>query len=254
MRAEKDVPQGDSIAKAPVGGGPATIYRVDLPCEQAGFTRPPYDVHFRAFPAPANGGTWTLLAHSSPGKADVVARWLAGLIGIRDVHVGPGLSPRVFRATVAALPPAWSIIASFAKVHHLDVGTDGMAAWFVECTRDEALALMESLQLTRDKGSTASKAQCRLAYVDWTTAPLSRRQMEVLSTAVAMGYYEIPHRTDLRTLAKATGVSLGSAAELLRRAEATVLKHYVDANLMGWPISKEDELRSFRPTVPLTQQ
>jgi predicted DNA binding protein len=80
---------------------------------------------------------------------------------------------------------------------------------------------------------------------------ISRRQFEALSTAVAMGYYEIPHRIDLRALAKTTGVSLGSISELLRRAEATILTHYVDSNLMGWPLAEEDELRSFRPMVDL---
>jgi hypothetical protein len=64
-----------------------------------------------------------------------------------------------------------------------------------------------------------------------------------------MGYYEIPHRIDLRALAKATGVSLGSVSELLRRAEGAILTHYVDSNLMGWPLTDEDELRSFRPMV-----
>ena len=245
------MPDREPITQTAVGGAPASIYRVDLPCEYAGFTRPPFDVHLRVLPAPANGGTWTLLAHSSPGKADVVGRWLAGQTQIRDVQIAPGLAPRVFRATMAALPPEWSTVASFVKVHHLDVGTDGTATWFVECTRDQALALLNHLEATRDPGAKGANIRCRLALADGATAHLSRRQLEVLSTAVAMGYYEIPHRVDLRALAKATGVSLGSISELLRRAEGIILRHYIDTTLMGWPIAKADELRSFRPLTAL---
>ncbi|MFA5944017.1 MAG: helix-turn-helix domain-containing protein, partial [Candidatus Thermoplasmatota archaeon] len=96
-----------------------------------------------------------------------------------------------------------------------------------------------------------AEIRCRPVLGGVGTMAISRRQFEALSTAVAMGYYEIPHRIDLRALAKTTGVSLGSISELLRRAEATILTHYVDSNLMGWPLAEEDELRSFRPMVDL---
>ena len=69
-----------------------------------------------------------------------------------------------------------------------------------------------------------------------------------------MGYYEIPHRVDLRTLATAAGVSLGSVSELLRRAEASILTHYVDSSLVHWPADEEDELRPFRPMANLVRR
>lgn len=235
-------------------GNIASIHRIDLPCEQTGFTTPPFDVHLKFLPSPADGAGWTLLAHAAAGKPDILARWLGQHPGIDKVRVAPGLAPKLFRASTEVLPPAWADVASFAKVHHLDLAADGHAAWFIEGVRDQVWALVQHLEATKapvaagPSSGARPAVRCRPVPGDGR-ATLSRRQFEALSTAVAMGYYEIPHRIDLRTLAAATGVSLGSVSELLRRAEGAILTHYVDANLMGWPMSEEDELRSFRPMV-----
>jgi hypothetical protein len=70
---------------------------------------------------------------------------------------------------------------------------------------------------------------------------------------VQMGYYDIPHRLDLRQLAKQTGISLGSLSELLRRAEAAILTHYVDSSLLGWPLAGESPPNPFKPIENLLQ-
>lgn len=230
-------------------GNIATIHRIDLSCEQTGFRTPPFDVHLKFLPSPVSGG-WTLLAHAAAGKPDILARWLAAHEGIQQVLVAPGLAPKLFRALCPTLPPAWAAVASFARVHHLDLSADGHAAWFIEGVRDQVWALVQHLESTRPESKPkGTDVSCRPVQGDSGTAPISRRQFEALSTAVAMGYYEIPHRIDLRALAAATGVSLGSVSELLRRAEGAILTHYVDSNLMGWPLAEEDELRLFRPMV-----
>jgi hypothetical protein len=234
-------------------GSTRSTYRIDLPCEQAGFGIPPFDVQLKVLPAPAAGEGWTVLAHSAPGKADLLARWLAQHTPIQQVRVAPGLAPKLFRATVEALPPVWATVAACVKVHHLDIGADGHAAWFVEGTRDQVWSLVQDLEATQrtPRGGRSAGVRCRRVAGDGGSAVVSRRQFEALSTAVAMGYYEIPHRIDLRTLAKATGVSLGSVSELLRRAEGAILTHHVDSNLMGWPTPEEDALHSFRPMAML---
>ena len=234
-------------------GTTASVHRIDLPCDRTGFTTPPFDVHLKFLPSPANGGGWTLLAHAAAGKPDILARWLGAHPGIEQVRVAPGLAPKLFRATAAALPPAWAAVASFVKVHHLDLSADGQAAWFIEGVRDQVWALVQELDAGRpaDPAKPQAEIRCRPVLGPSSQTPISRRQFEALSTAVAMGYYEIPHRIDLRALAAATGVSLGSVSELLRRAEGAILTHYVDSNLMGWPLADEDEMRSFRPIVGL---
>ncbi|MHB1262584.1 MAG: helix-turn-helix domain-containing protein [Thermoplasmatota archaeon] len=230
-----------------------TVHRIDLPCERTGFTTPPFDVHLKFLPSPANGGGWTLLAHAAAGKPDILSRWLGQHPGIEQVRVAPGLAPKLFRASAAVLPAEWARVASFVKVHHLDLSADGQAAWFIEGVRDQVSGLVQELDVGRPAGPGKPQAEirCRPVLGPSSATPISRRQFEALSTAVAMGYYEIPHRIDLRALAAATGVSLGSVSELLRRAEAAILTHYVDSNLMGWPLADEDELRSFRPIVGL---
>jgi hypothetical protein len=240
----------ESLSQTYLKGTTATVHRIDLPCEQAGFSTPPFDVHLKFLPSPANGGGWTLLAHAAAGKPELLARWVAGHPGIDQVRVAPGLAPKLFRASAATLPPTWAAVASYVKVHHLDLGADGQAAWFIEGVRDQVWALVQHLEATQQAaGLQKAQVSCRPVHGSPGAVLISRRQFEALSTAVAMGYYEIPHRIDLRKLASATGVSLGSVSELLRRAEASILTHYVDSSLMGWPLADEDELRSFRPMV-----
>jgi hypothetical protein len=212
--------------------GGATAHRIDLPCEQTGFSTPPFDVHIKFLPS---GEGWTLLAHAAAGKPDLLARWLRHHPGFEEVHAAPGLAPKVLRAKTSSLPAAWATVASYAKVHHLDLSPDGHASWFVEGVRDRVWALVQCLESTPDPPLAAREVRWRPVHAGRSDAPISRRQFETLATAVALGYYEIPHRIDLRTLATRTSVSLASASELLRRAEGAVLTHYVDSSLLGWP-------------------
>ncbi|HUR24441.1 MAG TPA: helix-turn-helix domain-containing protein [Candidatus Thermoplasmatota archaeon] len=225
-----------------------TTYRIDAPCALAGFDAPPFDVHLMALPAPDGG--WTLLVHSAPGKPKVLARWLGDQVAIQEVRIAPGLAPKVFRATLRVLPPVWAALATLVKVHHLDLGADRQAAWFVEGIRSEVWAAAQHLDSRSiGPGAGARQVRCRPVGGRHGAALLSRRQFEALSAAVSMGYYEIPHRIDLRTLAAATGVSLGSVSELLRRAEGVILTHYVDTNLMDWPLTETDEPRPLQSLV-----
>lgn len=222
-------------------GTAATVHRIDLPCERTGFTTPPFDVHIKFLPLSPPQTGWTLLAHAAAGKPDILARWLKPHPGIEDVRVAPGIAPKLLRAKVQELPAAWSLVASYARVHHLDLGPDGHASWFVEGVRDQVWALVQQLDQTSPTPMAPTEIRCRPVHGGRSDAPISRRQFETLATAVALGYYEIPHHLDLRALASRTGISLGSVSELLRRAEAAVLTHYVDSSLMGWPALAEEE-------------
>lgn len=219
-------------------GSIATVHRIDIPCEQTGFTTPPFDVHLKFLASPADGEPWTLLCHAAAGKPDILARWLRTQPGIDDVRVAPGIAPKVFRAKTAAVPPTWALVAAFVKVHHLDLAADGHASWFIEGVRDQVWALVQHLEATTPEASKTN-VRCRPVHEGRGEAPITRRQFEALSTAVALGYYEIPHRLDLRALAKKTGLSLGSVSELLRRAEGAILTHYIDSCLMGWPVDEQ---------------
>ena len=59
---------------------------------------------------------------------------------------------------------------------------------------------------------------------DFMMSPsLSRRQSEVLSTAVQMGYYDYPKRCNQSEIAKHIGISQGTVAEHLQRAESNIM-------------------------------
>jgi hypothetical protein len=179
-----------------------------------------------------------------------LAPWLKIQPGIADVRVAAGIAPKTLRATAAALPQAWADVVSFSKVHHLDLAADGHAAWFIEGVREQVWALVQHLELPQADVAPI-EVRCRPVVGGGSDARISRRQHEALSTAVALGYYEIPHRLDLRELATRTGLSLGSISELLRRAEGAILTHYIDSSLMGWPQPDVEPVNVSRPMAML---
>ncbi|MFB6251724.1 MAG: helix-turn-helix domain-containing protein [Halobellus sp.] len=61
------------------------------------------------------------------------------------------------------------------------------------------------------------------------TATLTPRQRTALDVAVELGYYANPRETTLEAVADELGCAPGTAAEHLRKAEATVLRRIVDA-------------------------
>jgi hypothetical protein len=206
-------------------GATAAPHRIDLPCQQTGFSTPPCDVHLKFLPS---GDGWSLLAHAAAGKPYQLARWLQPHPGIQDIRVAPGIAPKLLHAKAAELPPAWAQVAAHAKVHHLHLAPDGHGTWFIEGVRDQVWALVQRLEAGQTAPLAATEVRCRPVHAGRSRAPISRRQFETLSAAVALGYYEIPHSIDLRTLANRTGISLGSVSELLRRAEGAVVTHAPD--------------------------
>ena len=220
--------------------GVTTVHRIDVPCESTGFTPPPFDVHLKFLP-PAAAEGWTLVAHAAAGRPDALALWLRPHPGIEQVMTAPGIAPKVLRARTRALPSAWAHMAAHVRVHHLDLAPDGTASWFIE--GDRARIALLAGQLQASLGGRAD-VRCRAVQGAADGPAVSRRQFEALASAVSMGYYEIPHHIDLRTLASRTSISLGSVSELLRRAERAIITHYVDSRLLNLP---PDEDEPFRP-------
>lgn len=65
------------------------------------------------------------------------------------------------------------------------------------------------------------------------TAGLTDRQRAAVATATAMGYYAVPREASLASVAEELDVATGTASELLRRAEATLM-----GTLFGSPTSR----------------
>jgi predicted DNA binding protein len=56
---------------------------------------------------------------------------------------------------------------------------------------------------------------------------LTDRQREVLGVARSAGYYEVPRRTTLQSVAERVGIDKSTASEILRRAEGRLVDWYL---------------------------
>jgi hypothetical protein len=64
-----------------------------------------------------------------------------------------------------------------------------------------------------------------------------------------MGYYDVPHRVDLRRLGKAMNLSVSAVSQLLRRAQGLVIRGFIDANTLarGKRLSDQEDARNTPP-------
>lgn len=193
--------------------------RVDMPVGLIGFTPAPHTVHLVPIP---RGATWTLLGMTEPGKPPEVARWLDAH-GPVDIEIGHGLAPRSLRADFDTVPAAWQALFASMAVRTLVITPEGTASVFAQGDQDTVERYVEGL-----KGQAPDATVRIRPALGSGEIRLTRRQQDVLSAAVALGYYEVPHQVSLRELAAEMGVSLGAVSELLRRAESQIVRRYVD--------------------------
>ena len=83
--------------------------------------------------------------------------------------------------------------------------------------------------LPSEIGVTVQQIQPYDGRLSDPTAALSSRQREALRVAVASGYYADPRGATLEAVAEELDCTVGTAAEHLRKAEATVLERVVDS-------------------------
>lgn len=197
--------------------------RVDLSCDAIGFSAPPCRVQIRF--TPHEDDRWTLVALTPPAQPPAVARWLEAYEPTA-IHVASGLAPKALRATFDDLPEQWARILEKVRVRFVELTPDGAASLFIKGSPDEVQGFIESVR------SEQPEARTRQTRSD-DDVSLSPRQMEVLSRAVGLGYYEIPHNITLRDLAERLDLTVGTVSELLRRAEGQILTSYVDAHMVS---------------------
>lgn len=201
-------PSPPRLPPPPSGG----LKRVDLPCGALGFEAPPCAVHLRFV---RTGPEWTLVVRAPPGRPNDVARWLAPHRPALT-RVEPGLAPKRLHAVFEEVPAAWSAWLTGLSVRFLDLRPEGAASLWVDGGDVEAFA------------ADVGDARVRRASASPDPDVLTSRQREAMSLAVALGYYEVPHRVDLRTLARRMGLSLGATSELLRRGQSAIVHNFFD--------------------------
>lgn len=67
-----------------------------------------------------------------------------------------------------------------------------------------------------------------LVHTNDTDSLLTERQREVLNTAIRAGYFEVPQECSLATVAAALDVDKSTVSVVLRRAEATLVKWFMN--------------------------
>lgn len=192
--------------------------RVDLPCSMVGFSPPPCNVHLTFLPV---GDRWTLVALSAPGKPAQVARWLQQY-SPSAINLAPGLAPKLLRAHFDALPGQWGDVLAAVLVIFIELTPEGSASIFIEDSEARVERFVDSVQVD-------VQVRQRVTQSGTERVKLTARQLEVLALAVALGYYETPHKLNLRLLAEKLGISVAAVSELLRRGESLIITNYVDS-------------------------
>lgn len=212
---------------------PIMARRIDLPASELGFSAPPVALSLTFFELPKG---WSLVAIAPPAKPPAVARWLEQY-GPTLISIAPGLSPKVLRARFTTLPASWKKFLDAIVVHYLEIKPDGSASLFIEDTPEKVEAFVASVQFAVPR----ARSRKTLSQGGLGSVRLTARQVEVMSLAVALGYYEVPHKVTLRTLAKKLALSVGAVSELLRRGEALIISNYVDSlSQSAWSAEMDD--------------
>jgi hypothetical protein len=190
---------------------------LDLPCTVLGLLVPPGEVRLKFLPIAAG---WVVLSRSftAPGQ---VASWLEALRPMQ-LYAAPGPGQRVVRATVPSLPQPLEALLAAVGMRDLLVRAGGQAHLVVEGTRADLRAVRDRL------GEGGTIEVVRVAHLEQGRGPaLTPRQDRALREAARQGYYKVPREAHLEQLAAHLGTSPAALSELLRRAEARIVEHYL---------------------------
>lgn len=199
--------------------GMITARRLDLPSAMAGFAAPPCAIQLKFLPL---GTRWALLALTPPGMPVLVARWLQPYRPVA-INIAPGLSPKILRAHFEELPTPWQQMLNAVTVHYVELTPEGSASIFVQDSKEKIEKFLQSIP------ENVTHVRERKTQASVERVKLTARQLEVLALAVALGYYETPHKLNLRSLADKLHLSVGAVSELLRRGESLIITNYVDS-------------------------
>lgn len=114
-------------------------------------------------------------------------------------------------AANTAFPPEYPVVVR-----------DGRFVYELTGSRDEFDSLRENLEaagLQYELLSLVTRAE--------SAGLLTDRQREVVGVARRAGYYEVPRRTTLQTVAERVDIDKSTASEILRRAEGRLVDWYL---------------------------
>lgn len=210
--------------------GPGT-HRVELPGTALGIAPPP--VYTELTFGRARRG-WNVRALAAKSRADELGRWLQTL-GAVDVHAVAAREPAL-KASLPGLPGVLAFIATLVEVQTVGLGSDGSAFLVARATKSKFQGLLRELESQRMPENAVPE--------------LTARQAELLQFCADHGYYDVPRTVNLRGLASQLGISPTALSRALRRAEARILRAYVER--LRYSLStKKPTRRAKRTAQPL---
>lgn len=198
-----------------MGGTESIDVMVEVSPESLGLERPASAVEMRLLSA---GRTWSAYLRSMPADRDETAAWIARYAPMRLENQ----SGRVLRADFAQLPAAWGPLVETIRLQQITLRPEGPAKVVVRGRREDVQTFVNRV---KDTGSPCVR---HVAPSAPARGLLTEPQLEALRTADEIGYYRIPRPVNLRMVAKRLGSSAASLSERLRRAEAKVIRHYLE--------------------------
>ena len=173
----------------------------------------------------ANLRGWELHVRALDGKVDRLLMW-AHAASIGTPHGSPiSFEGPSIRLTVPTLHAGLAAVAQRARVEGVLLRPDGNAHAFVEGPRTAVQ------WIARELGPSAPGRET-VRYLHPFARPelrplLTLRQDWALKAAAEAGFYTVPRTQHLRTIAAGLHISSAALSELLRRAEANLVRSYI---------------------------
>lgn len=169
------------------------------------------------------GGTPTVLFRVE-GDLDAYCERIAGVDSVAEFDVAP-VTDDSFYAFVRAEPsdPEWEWMRAFAQTSVVVVppvvyDADGETTFEVlgdpADLRSVLSALPDRVDATVERAGEFDRRR---------GGHLTARQREVVTTALDLGYYEVPREATLDDVADALGVAASTVSDHLRKAESAVM-------------------------------
>lgn len=180
-----------------------SLYKLRVHCSALGLVAPPVPFELQFIRAPVG---WTLVVEAPSGVPGQAVAWLQAM-GASVLVREPGQPTKAIRAHLQALPPPCATVMLNCRLESMTLKPNGQVALVV-----------------RGKEGAVHKLARDLDTPPQVVAPLlTARQAELLTFCVAKGYYEIPRKVTLRTLAAELGITATSLSLALRRAETKIV-------------------------------
>lgn len=216
---------GPPAASLPGEGNDEVLVQIELSASDLGASPPPTRCHVRAYKTTSG---WVVLLWSPHGPSDATRAWAKGEIDSAEIAFGE-IGERTVALECDDLPGSWRTLFALFAADHLILKPDGTAHTQIRGTREEVGEFLAGL------GESETESVEILPEADERVREdlLTDRQQRALGRAAALGYFEVPRRTQLEELADRLDMSTSALSELLRRAQGRLISAYLDDRLGG---------------------